>query len=493
MNKFALLSVFVLLLLSCNLPAVMPTATAVSPTSDRTATQPALAETAEPLSLDALPLIWFAPLPPLAIVEGRKFTGSDDFMDLFEPDARWQNAAGHVHVFKLYGEWVAYKATDAQLRQVVDDMRRRRIALAVEAGPLDPPADCGQGIEGFAGLAEGLKIARRIQDAGGELNLIALDEPYYFAHFYDGPNACHWDAEKVAKEVGEYIEAIRRVFPNVMIGDTEPLTGAANAQAYIKWLDVFQKVNGFNLAFIHMDIDWSRSDWANEVVMIEEYGDRLNVPVGIIYTGNAFDKADEAWISAAGERVKKLEVAGNASPDHILFQSWNDKPDHVLPETVDFTFTNFIDDYFADKSALGFRREGKGANLALGKPVRVSGHTGDSAGSLAVDGDLGTLWNSGGGPRQWIEIDLGAEYDIHEFRLTISQYPEGATTHRILGRSANGQFTVLTTFEGITADGQVLVFTPAQPVAGIRLIRVETINSPSWVAWREIEVIAAGK
>ena len=88
--------------------------------------------------------------------------------------------------------------------------------------------------------------------------------------------------------------------------------------------------------------------------------------------GNAFDKTDEDWISAAGERVKKLELEKNASPDHILFQSWNDKPDHVLPETTAFTFTNFVNVYFTDKSALGFKREGQGANLALGKSVRVS-------------------------------------------------------------------------------------------------------------------------
>ncbi len=445
------------------------------------------------LSLEATPLIWFAPLPPLAVVEGRNFTGSDDFMSLFEQDAPWQNAAGHIQVFKLYGEWVAYQAADVQLRQVVEDMKRRGIALAVEAGPLDAPSNCGQGVEGFAGTEEGLKIAQRIRIAGGRLSFIALDEPYYFAHFYDGPGACSWDAEKVAKKVGEYIQAIRRIFPDVRVGDTEPLAGAASAPAYENWLDVFREVNGYDLAFLHMDIDWSRLNWAKEVMAIEAYGDERNVPIGIIYTGNAFDKTDEAWLSAAGERVKKLEIEMNASPDHVLFQSWNDKPDHVLPETTDFTFTDFVNDYFTDKSALGFRREGAGANLALGKSVRVSSQYADSTGALAVDGDLGTLWSSGGGPPQWIEIDLGAGYNIQEISLTISQYPEGRTVHRILGRSTDGQFNMLTIFDGNTTDGQTLTFNPAEPVQGIWFIRVETTSSPSWVAWREIEVIDAGK
>jgi hypothetical protein len=44
---------------------------------------------------------------------------------------------------------------------------------------------------------------------------------------------------------------------------------------------------------------------------------------------------------------------------------------------------------------------------------------------------------------------------------------------------------------GSTADSDVLVFTPETPVGGIRLIRIETRSSLSWVGWREIEVIAA--
>ena len=103
------------------------------------------------------------------------------------------------------------------------------------------------------------------------------------------------------------------------------------------------------------------------------------------------------------------------------------------------------------------------------------------------------MWNSGGGPTQWIEIDLGAEYNIQEISLITSQYPEGRTVHRVLGRSASGQFVELTKFDGNTADGQTLVFSPADPMQNIRYIRVETVTSPSWVAWREIEVIDAGE
>lgn len=105
-----------------------------------------------------------------------------------------------------------------------------------------------------------------------------------------------------------------------------------------------------------------------------------------------------------------------------------------------------------------------------------------------MDGDFGTLWNSGGGPTQWIEIDLGAEYIINEIRLTVSQFPEGQTVHQIKGRGAGGQFILLHIFDGFTRDGEELVFKPDGAITGIRYIRIETTVSPSWVSWREVEV-----
>jgi hypothetical protein len=413
-------------------------------------------------------------------------------MQLFEPEAAWKTAASKIQVFKLYGEWVYNHPADAQLRKAVADLQQRGLAIAIETGPLDPDG-CGEGIEGFATVEGSLQMVRAIKNAGGTLHLIALDEPYYFGHFYDGPNACRWDAEKIATEVDEFIRAVRVIFPDIIVGDTEPLVGPAGSKEYQDWLDTFHRVNGYHLAFLHMDIDWARPHWPIEVGSIVEYGKKIGVPIGIIYNGNNFDPDDEAFLLAAGERVKKLELGAGVQPDHVLFQSWNDKPDRVLPEMDPYTFTGFINQYMLDMGGLGYQREGKGGNVALGKAVVFSSQTGNLTGPFAVDGDFGTLWNSGGGPKQWIEIDLGRNYNIMEIRLTTSQYPAGRTVHTIHVKSTDGQFTLLTTFDGDTTDGQTLTFAPEEPLRTIRYIRVETIESPSWVAWREIEVIDAGE
>ncbi|HNS52122.1 MAG TPA: hypothetical protein PKO09_13180 [Anaerolineae bacterium] len=44
-------------------------------------------------------------------------------------------------------------------------------------------------------------------------------------------------------------------------------------------------------------------------------------------------------------------------------------------------------------------------------------------------------------------------------------------------------------FDDRTSDQQVLEFTPDPPAQNVRLVRVVTTLSPSWVSWREIELL----
>ena len=55
-----------------------------------------------------------------------------------------------------------------------------------------------------------------------------------------------------------------------------------------------------------------------------------------------------------------------------------------------------------------------GGDLALGKPVTVSSYSDPNTPGLAVDGDLSTRWAQGLGlaDPSWIQVDLGAQYDL---------------------------------------------------------------------------------
>jgi hypothetical protein len=131
-------------------------------------------------------------------------------------------------------------------------------------------------------------------------------------------------------------------------------------------------------------------------------------------------------------------------------------------------------------------------NVALGKPASASVSGLGTPAADAVDGLVETLWNAGGNMGAWIEIDLGVAYDISMLRLIVAQTPPGEAQHRILGKATSGDpFTELHVITESTSDGQVIVLTPGTPWASVRYLRVETMYSTSWPAWREISVFPA--
>jgi hypothetical protein len=134
-----------------------------------------------------------------------------------------------------------------------------------------------------------------------------------------------------------------------------------------------------------------------------------------------------------------------------------------------------------------------GRNIAFSASATASSSAAGNPPSLAVDGAFNTQWVSGGKAPQWLEIDLGAPSSIAGFRLTVSQNPAGATVHNLLGRAPGGAYQLLYTFTGNTTGGDVLTYTPPVPLTGIEFIRVETVQSPTTVAWHEIEVFSAGE
>jgi hypothetical protein len=491
----ALPAVLVVALAGCQVSATAspPQATEIAPTTTPAATAampsfaPSPALTAAPADLSARPLAWFAPMPPMPTGPGREYTGSDDFMQLFPAGAAWPGAASHLGVFKLYGEWVAYHATPMQLRAAIDGIPSRGLALAVEMGPLDPPADCGNGIESFAGLDEAALISSRIRSAGGTLQVIALDEPWYFAHVYAGPQACSWSVADVAARVAGFTAAMRREWPGIVVGDTEPTPAPVSVSGLVDWLRAYRDAAGEPLAFLHLDADWTR-DWVPFAHDLASGAHGESVPFGLIVNGGSA-QSDASWLELTGRRLLAYEDEARSAPDHIIFQSWMDKPDRVLPEADPLTFTALVERWATDPTALGDPL-GAVANLALDRTATASSSVPDARPGRAVDGIADTIWSAGGGPPAYLEIDLGAVLAIGEIRLLVAQSPAGTTHHRVTCRTtAGGTAKVLGDLTSATADLDQLIL-PVAPSVTCRFVRVRTIESPSWVAWREIEVYA---
>jgi NedA-like, galactose-binding domain len=459
-------------------PTTQPTATPISSPSETPYPTP---------DLGTRPLVWFHPLPPMQTFPERPFIGSEDFMDLFTPDAAWSTVASQVQVFHLFGEWLGRDATDAQLQQMVADLNRRGIGISISGGALQP-GTCSGEIEGFAGVAEGRRVVQRIQRAGGRVLFYAFDHAYDAGTSETTPDACRLSPEEVATQAWSFTQAIRETFPDIVVGDD--VTAGLDVDEVATWVDAYRSVAGEEIGFIHVDVDFGIPDWQHKVLAIEEYLRGRGIPFGLFYIGNGEDPSDEAWFTAAGERVKTYELETGGQPDHVVFASWNDHPDFVLPETEPNTFTSFLKTYFEDKSALGEQTEGTGANLAYGKRVTASQSLAGLQPEKAVDGLFDTWWGSGAPSPQWIEIDLGQGSTIGSIRLSISQDPAGRTVHRVYGRAPGLPELLLHVFDGVTTGDQVLEYVPDEPWDGIEFIRIATDVSPSWVSWREIEVLA---
>jgi hypothetical protein len=114
----------------------------------------------------------------------------------------------------------------------------------------------------------------------------------------------------------------------------------------------------------------------------------------------------------------------------------------------------------------------------------------DSPPSNVLDGNVDTIWSAGTDPVQWIQIDLGRPTSVSAVRLVISQFPSGETTHQIWGGKDAASLVLIHEFIGVTADPGVLEFKPPSPLKEIRYLKIMTTKSPSWVGWREIEIVA---
>jgi hypothetical protein len=118
--------------------------------------------------------------------------------------------------------------------------------------------------------------------------------------------------------------------------------------------------------------------------------------------------------------------------------------------------------------------------------VTASGSTSTDPPNRATDSNPDTIWLSGAFDPQWLQLDFGQEQTISKVRLLVAQYPNGQTTHQVYGGATPESLQLLGTLDGVTQDGQWLELSSA--ASHVRYLRVTTVNSPSWIAWREIQV-----
>jgi hypothetical protein len=297
--------------------------------------------------------IWLNGVSPFVHHKLWQDAGSD-FFELFKPDAAWSKSAQHVKVFKTNGGAVM-REPDGEVKAMFADLKRRHIPLAIEMGlltgrsPDGKVQECGVGIEGFTSAGYAKLLANRIKMLGGELAFVAMDEPLWYGHHFKGKNGCQWPMERVAQNMMSEIADLRAQFPNVQIGDTEPV-GTAQPPDWVEeiaqWTQVYQKVTGEKLSFFHADVVWN-VPWQQQFSAIKNQMHRSGIKFGVIYDGGGTGKqeSDVLWNQEAAERFRAVESNPSLVPDQVVFQSWVQWPHKMLPETQPGTMTNLVLQY----------------------------------------------------------------------------------------------------------------------------------------------------
>jgi len=148
-----------------------------------------------------------------------------------------------------------------------------------------------------------------------------------------------------------------------------------------------------------------------------------------------------------------------------------------------------------------------GFNDPSGSPIYVSSYTAGSptpphriaASAITASSTMGGtstanvndglyltgVWNSGGAAPAWIELDLGSSHFINSVRMTPDMSPSGSVSETIYVGNSPGPAGV-----GGSYSGAAATLEPISVNIGVsaRYVRISTTSSPSWVAWREIEI-----
>jgi len=198
--------------------------------------------------------IWFAP-------------NSTEMLNSRKDDHLWQESRKDIKVFKFYSN-VIQSATSESLNQKFEFLKKNNIKVAIELPGLTwEQENKGYKIEGFQRSGFTRDIIKKIQQAGGTVDYIALDEPVFFGSYKKGSKYTSLSAEQLAKQIYENMKPIYSVFPNVKVGDIEPINQMSKSfySTFIpQWIDEYKKISGREIDFFHLDLYW-QGDWKTAI------------------------------------------------------------------------------------------------------------------------------------------------------------------------------------------------------------------------------------
>jgi hypothetical protein len=280
--------------------------------------------------------IWFSPGDDLEV--GGTVT-HPDFPKLFDDPSLWPTGLGKVNVMQFRAPYITRKPDDA--KKYIDYLKAHNIGVAV--GMTVMPSDtCGQGVEGIM-THKGIDMyPRTIKAAGVSIDYVVMDEPLFFGHDYTGKNACNLSIDDVAKGVAESINTIKSYHPNAKFVLVEPEQSLPGGVAELsQFLEAYKNYVHEYPASVRFDVGWRRN-WRSELPPFISWLSSHNIGYGVVYNATGGISNDAAWVASAKENATSFAAAIHAQPEHIMIQTWEPFPSHIVPESDPNSMTGYL-------------------------------------------------------------------------------------------------------------------------------------------------------
>lgn len=286
------------------------------------------------------PEIWFAPLHPNPRAGGH---GAADYFALFDPASQWQRVASNVAVFQIYIDLLR-RTPDAQIRKLVNALAERHIALAIEMPVLVDTGWCEPGKEKSRWM---LPLVMRLKRLGAKLQYLSMVGPLVDGHVYTNRFYCHRPISEVAADAAETVKAVRRIYPDIIVGDIEPLAHRSDYPDWSElgtWFREFQRAADQPIMYLHLDVRW-RLPWKNDLVLAAREARAAGVKIGVIYHSDDTEHSSESVSRDTASHEDEVNSLPGMPPDHVIFQTWRQYPDHVLPESDPNSMSGIVLNY----------------------------------------------------------------------------------------------------------------------------------------------------
>ncbi len=276
--------------------------------------------------------VWMAPI----YVDNAGNPMSEDYLNLFYEEERWEDARGYVDVFQFYdlNFWYNY-FSNKQVNDMVTKLNEWDINIALESGAVK---DWGCTAEiTYQVTANAINEIKR---NGGKVKYISMDEPYYA-----GVQWCNLNRDQTLDQVVDYVNKIKKLDNTILVGSIEPYP-AFTKEELKAWIVGFRQKAGYELPFFHIDVDRNRRDFKmKDVKELKEFCEDRGIDFGVIFIDNSWSATTDKEFYDSTMYWANSVISEMGKPKNIIIQTWSSKPDYNLPDNSGHSFTHLIRDF----------------------------------------------------------------------------------------------------------------------------------------------------